>query len=113
MPLMSIDDIKSKAPDRTAFTAAKKLASPTHWGTLGQEGQILWGVAVGSKGDEYAVYIDMSRDALECSCPSRKRPCKHTLGLLILEASGHAIPTAPAPSDHKWKAEDRYSRSWE
>lgn len=113
MALMSLDDIKNKAPDRTSFTAAKKLGTAASWSKLGQKDKIVWGIAVGSKGDEYYVYADVGKDEMECSCPSRKRPCKHALGLLILDASGHQIPEAEMPSDHQWSAKDRYSRSWE
>lgn len=115
MALMEIDDIKDKAPDRKAFATAKKLATPGKWSALGQDGDnILWGTALGSRGDQYSVYIDLSRDALECSCPSRKRPCKHALGLLILDANGeHPIPAAATPDGHRWEAEDRYYSSWE
>ncbi|MEL6178676.1 MAG: SWIM zinc finger family protein, partial [Myxococcota bacterium] len=94
---------------------AKKLAIPAKWDQVGRVGpNIVWGVALGSRGDRYAVYIDISRDALECSCPSRKRPCKHALGLLIMEANGnHTIPEADLPDGHRWEAEDRYYSSWE
>jgi uncharacterized Zn finger protein len=113
MPLMSLDDVKNKAPDRTAFTAAKKIANPTNWDKLGQDGNILWGVATGSKGDTYYTYADVGSSELECSCPSRKRPCKHALALLILDASGHQMPTEPMPYSHRYNAKDRYASSWE
>jgi hypothetical protein len=113
MPLLSLDDIKNKAPDRTAFAAAKKIATAASWSSLGRQPNILWGVALGSKGDSYSVYIDASRSAFECNCASRKRPCKHALALLILDASGQEIPDKEPASNHKWQAEERYYRSWE
>jgi hypothetical protein len=113
MPLLSLDDVKNMAPDRTAFTAAKKIATASNWDTLGQQDKLLWGVAIGSKGDSYYTYANTATSDWQCSCPSRKRPCKHVLGLLILDASGHQIPAAPMSSDHSYNAKDRYSSSWE
>lgn len=112
MPLMTLDDIKEKAPDRKAYAAAKKVATDSKWARFGRQDKILWGVAKGSSG-EYSVFVDTERDALECSCPSRKRPCKHALALLILDANEHDIPDAAPPDGHRWEAEDRYYSSWE
>jgi len=113
MALISIDDIKEKAPDRKAFATAKKIAVPSSWSTLGRHGAILWGNAIGSSGDGYAVYVDTAANSLQCSCPSRKRPCKHALAILIMDAEGTAIPDAEPPSGHKWDAEERYQSTWE
>ncbi len=112
MPLMTIDDIKEKAPDRRAFAAAKKVAVLASWSSIGRDNNCLWGVAVGSSGDSYSVYVE-GNNTLECSCPSRKRPCKHSLALLILDANGDEIPDSPLPANHKWLAQDRYYSSWE
>ena len=112
MPLMTTDEIKEKAPDRRALAAARKLAKDGKWQSLGRQGEILWAVIQGCRGDEYSVHIDGSRSALECSCPSRKRPCKHALALLIYDTKND-IPDAEVPNNHKWEAEDRYYRDWE
>src|SRR5688572_20194924 len=115
MPIFSLDEVKNMAPDRTAFTAAKKIATANNWDQLGQQDKVIWGVAIGSKGDSYYAFANMTNGGkeLECSCPSRKRPCKHVLALLILDASGHQMPSAPMPSDHEYNAKDRYASSWE
>lgn len=111
MARLTSDEIKDMAPDRAAFAAAKKLATATNWPQVGQQGDVLWGVCSGSS--NYKVYVDLSRTALECSCPSRKRPCKHALALLLLDAADHPMPEAEPPYDHKYEAEDRYYSSWE
>lgn len=114
MAKWTLDDLKEKAPDRKAFAAAKKLASPPAWKDLGKEGHILWGNAIGSSGDTYAVHVDTNREELNCSCPSRKRPCKHTLAILIMDAEEtFEIPEADVPGGHRYEAEIRYQSSWE
>jgi hypothetical protein len=47
--------------------------------------------------------VDLSGPAYKCSCPSRKFPCKHALGLLLLWAEG-AVPeeSAPAAFSQAW-----------
>lgn len=113
MPLTSETDVRREAPDAKAFTAAKTVAKRAKWQRLGRDGQVLWGTAIGSS-DHYSVYVDVAHHELECSCPSRKRPCKHALGLMLLEANESAsIPDAAVPSGHKYAAQERYYDSWE
>jgi hypothetical protein len=42
----------------------------------------------GSGKKPYEVAVDLDRPAYRCSCPSRKIPCKHALGLLLMWSSG-------------------------
>lgn len=46
----------------------------------------VWGLCQGSGKEPYQVRIDLSEPAFKCSCPSRKFPCKHGIGLLLLLA---------------------------
>jgi hypothetical protein len=46
----------------------------------------LWGECQGSGSKPYQTRIDLGQLAFKCSCPSRKFPCKHGLGLLLLHA---------------------------
>jgi Family of unknown function (DUF5691)/SWIM zinc finger len=55
-----------------------------------------WGLCQGSGANPYQVAVDIAGPAYKCSCPSRKIPCKHALGLLFLVADGGA-PTADPP----------------
>lgn len=107
---MTEDDVKNLAPDRAAFAEAKKLATPGKWREAARWGEVLWGVAIGSQGD-YAVYLEPSSKNLSCSCPSRKRPCKHALALL-LRGTG-ALPEAEPPAGHVYDAQERYRSTWE
>ncbi|MCB9744170.1 MAG: SWIM zinc finger family protein [Alphaproteobacteria bacterium] len=101
MTPLSVDEIKALAPDARAMTAARKQGKPDKWRLLGKDGDALWGVAVGSQGDAYAVFA-RGPDALGCSCPSRKRPCKHVLGLLLIAADGYAFQERALPEGHRY-----------
>jgi len=47
----------------------------------------------------------------KCSCPSRKLPCKHSLGLLMLFADGRSVPAgSPPPFVLEW-AQGRAKRA--
>jgi uncharacterized Zn finger protein len=83
------------APDDKAVAAGRRLASSAHWQGLGRSGRALWGECKGSR--RYQTRVDLSDLAARCSCPSRKLPCKHTLGLLFLAAAGE-VPEGGRPS---------------
>lgn len=89
----------SLAPDAGALKSAQGLASPRKWLELGSDGDFVWGLAQGSGANPYQVRIDLAEPAFKCSCPSRKFPCKHALGLLLLRAAQPgAIPQAAQPA---------------
>lgn len=101
MKTLSIEQVQSLAKDSRSFADAKKLAKASLWRRLGREGEAVWGVVLGSKGDAYAVYARSPEDA-RCSCPSRKIPCKHALALLLLAANGHAFQEEALPMGHRY-----------
>jgi len=96
------EEVQGLAPDARSFADAKKLAKPSAWRRLGRDGEALWGVALGSKGDAYAVFVKSVTDA-QCSCPSRKKPCKHALALLLLVANGHEFVEEALPRGHRFE----------
>ncbi|MDI3285186.1 SWIM zinc finger family protein [Polyangium sp. 15x6] len=98
---LTVDRVQALASDARAFSDGKKLAKASAWRRLGREGDAVWGVALGSKGDAYAVFARSADDA-RCSCPSRKRPCKHALGLLLLAANGHTFVEEALPAGHRY-----------
>lgn len=76
------------APDPASAKAGEGLASPRKWVSLGREqSDVLWGECQGSGPKPYQVQIDLREPAFKCSCPSRKFPCKHGLGLLLIFAA--------------------------
>jgi hypothetical protein len=88
------------APDASAAQAGRKLATPKQWSNLGYNTQGLWGECRGSA--LYQVRVDLASLSVKCSCPSRKFPCKHGIGLLLLAS---AAPDALAEGDPpEWMA---------
>jgi hypothetical protein len=84
------------APDSSSASAGKKLANAKHWKSLGQSTEALWGECQGSA--LYQVKVDLSTFTIQCSCPSRKQPCKHGLGLLLLTSTTpDSVPLAEPP----------------
>ncbi len=66
------------------------------WSDLGCDGSALWGSCRGSGKAPYLAAVDLTGPAYRCSCPSRKFPCKHAVGLLLCWSEGR-IPTGAAP----------------
>jgi len=93
------------APDPASASAGQKLATERSWQGLGRDERAAWGECKGSA--LYQVRIDLSDLATKCTCPSRKFPCKHALGLLLLVA-GQRLPSGSPPD---WVAEWLSKRS--
>lgn len=53
----------------------------------GGDSEVLWGLATGSGKNPYQTLVSLTDLASKCSCPSRKFPCKHALGLMFLTVS--------------------------
>src|SRR5215204_4271633 len=94
------EQVLSLAPDVAAHKAARSLGSPRPWRDIGFRGgdpPTLWGLCQGSGSTPYQTCVDLAEPAYRCSCPSRKFPCKHTLGLLLLwSAGGVEVDEPPA-----------------
>lgn len=84
----TVDDVLRLAPDATAAGAARRLSVSPVWSQLGASGSLVWGKCQGSAREPYQVTVDISEPAFRCNCPSRKHPCKHSLALLMVWASG-------------------------
>ncbi|MHC3468300.1 SWIM zinc finger family protein [Streptomyces sp. 7R007] len=96
------DQVLALAPDDASRKAGSKLGAAGPWSEAGSSDEgTVWGLCKGSGSKPYQTVIDMadaSGPAYKCSCPSRKFPCKHALGLLLLWAGGDgAVPTGQAP----------------
>ena len=78
------EQILSLAPDAPVAKDGKALAAPRKWAALARDGDAVWGEIKGSGKTPYQAQIDLTGPAFKCTCPSRKRPCKHTLALFLL-----------------------------
>jgi hypothetical protein len=96
---LSEDQILTLAPDEASKKSGKDLANPNKWVSKGANEQALWGEAQGSGSKPYQTQVDLSNIAFKCSCPSRKFPCKHGLGLMLFYARQQSSFTdAEAPA---------------
>ncbi len=80
------DQILSLAPDESSRKSGKDLANPAKWVSKGINELALWGECQGSGSKPYQTQVDVASIAFKCSCPSRKFPCKHGIGLMLLHA---------------------------
>ena len=99
--MLSVEQIRSTAPDAASFTAGQKIAKQT-WNVVGASERALWGEIKGSGKTPYAVMVDLRAFAYRCSCPSRKLPCKHVLGLLLRCAENHDASGEEPTSVVEW-----------
>ncbi|MFJ9103900.1 SWIM zinc finger family protein [Streptomyces sp. NPDC102405] len=112
------DQVLALAPDASSRKAGSKLGAAGPWSEAGssEEGTV-WGLCKGSGSKPYQTVIDIADaagPAYKCSCPSRKFPCKHALGLLLLWAGGEgAVPPGPTPDWAEQWIEGRRQRTQE
>ncbi|WP_033339357.1 SWIM zinc finger family protein [Catenuloplanes japonicus] len=90
------------APDASSAKGAQSVSGAAKWEAVGLNDDVLWGLCKGSGKKPYQACVDLSGPAYKCSCPSRKFPCKHALGLLLLWSAG-SVPTGDPLPD--WVAE--------
>ena len=88
-PLLSLtsEQIGALAPDDASRKAGQGLAKASKWVTVGSSSRAVWGECQGSGSKPYQTIVDSEDLAFKCSCPSRKFPCKHGLGLLLYAES--------------------------
>jgi hypothetical protein len=101
MESLSREQVLGLAPDAAAAKAASGQAVGSRWTGLGHDQRAAWGECQGSGASPYRCQAALADWATRCSCPSRKVPCKHALGLLLLLADG-VVPDASCPD---WVAE--------
>lgn len=109
MPAFSEDQVIALAPDESSARSSRDLANPRKWVSYGASEKLIWGVCQGSGASPYQTCIDTGEPAFKCSCPSKKFPCKHALGLFLLfcrTQSTFEIQSAPG-----WASQWLQSRS--
>lgn len=93
----TVEQVAAVAPSPKSVAAAEPLATAGRWTALGADERALWGRCRGSGAEPYETMVDHAEVAWRCSCPSRKLPCKHAVGLLLLWTRG-GVPDGVAPS---------------
>jgi hypothetical protein len=107
---LTAEQIRTLAPDGSAARSGEALGSPRRWTGAGRSDVAAWGLCQGSGSTPYQVAVDLANLAYKCSCPSRKIPCKHGLGLLFLVADGGAPIANPPDWAQAW-LDSRTSRA--
>ncbi|MCA9805803.1 MAG: SWIM zinc finger family protein [Cyanobacteria bacterium HKST-UBA02] len=95
----SRDQVLALAPDDSSRKAGEGLSTTRKWSNLGSDGRSLWGECQGSGSRPYQTCVDLGEPAFKCSCPSRKFPCKHGLGLFLLFAADSGAVAEGEPPD--------------
>lgn len=95
--MWTVAQVEGLAPDAGSLKAGRQQASLSKWSGLGQDGRSLWGLCQGSGKEPYQVQVDLNEPAFRCSCPSRKFPCKHGLGLMLLWVEKNAALARAEP----------------
>jgi hypothetical protein len=86
------EQVLALASDPASAKAGQSLARTQKWSGTGSSARALWGMCQGSGSKPYQTAVDLSGPAFRCSCPSRKFPCKHALGLLLLWSADEVRP---------------------
>jgi hypothetical protein len=94
-----MEQVLALAPDAGSAKSGKDLAAPRKWVRLGQADGVIWGECQGSGANPYQAKVELTEPAFHCSCPSRKFPCKHALGLFLIWAGQPlALPAGEPPA---------------
>ncbi|CAM5411025.1 SWIM zinc finger family protein [Streptomyces tanashiensis] len=92
------EQVLALAPDEASRRAGSELGTAGPWSETGCDEDAVWGLCKGGGSTPYRTVVDTTGPAYSCGCPSRKSPCKHALGLLLLRAAdGIAAEDSPAP----------------
>jgi hypothetical protein len=105
-PRWSAEQVLALAPDATSQKAGRTLGTARPWSGTGfsPDPATVWGLCQGSGRTPYQAIVDLAEPAYRCSCPSRKFPCKHALGLLLLWSAGGVAPAEPPDWVTEWQA---------
>jgi hypothetical protein len=113
----SREQIFSLAPDDATCQLASNMAAPSRWANLYQHKTadlyLVWGEIKGSGKDPYRCVIHLRHPQFGCTCPSSKRPCKHSLALLLLFAEEPFAFLQAEPPDwvSKWITRNTQAQS--
>jgi hypothetical protein len=98
--------IIEQSPNEKALLDARELVRVGALRNLGKndDGSLVFADCRGSSGAPYNVSMDLGsgtdKPTLRCSCPSRQRPCKHILGLMLAYAqNGATFSITATPQD--------------
>lgn len=111
--MLTPEQVLALAPDPASAKSGRDIATRRKWLMVARSGDTaLWGECQGSGSKPYQTQIDLGEPAFKCSCPSRKFPCKHGIGLLLLFATdAAAFPESEIPDWVKAWLDSRSERA--
>lgn len=92
------------APDQFTLRASRGAADRQRWQSLHQDSATIWGIFPNGRNKTGEAAVFLPSLSLTCSCTSRKFPCRHTLGLLLLwqQQAKQFTPLPPPPHPAAW-----------
>lgn len=93
------EKITALAPNDSTERRGRTLANSSKWNYVATNYEAIWGECKGSGSQPYLVQINLNGPKFKCSCPVRKPPCKHILGLFFLFAKSSAVFKYQAPPE--------------
>ncbi len=105
---LTYDHILTLAPDAGTAQRAKSVAHAQRWHSLEGNGRAIWGT-LGDPADPYRTAVDFEGMGFRCTCPVRRLPCKHGIGLLLLFSKNNDAFQLAEPPD--WVADWLKKRS--
>ena len=87
--MWSTQQILTFAPDAGTAKRGQDLATQRKWRNLQGNERAVWGECKSSGASYYLTAVDMNGPAFKCNCPSRKFPCKHAVGLMLLVSNNN------------------------
>lgn len=80
----SYEQLLQLAPDATTLERSRRLFFSKGWDYLQGNGQWLWGAYSTQYGNTSKAAVRLDPPLFRCSCKSRKKPCHHSLALVLL-----------------------------
>nr|WP_202888413.1 SWIM zinc finger family protein [Kribbella solani] len=90
--MWDVERVLGLASDAASVKAGRGVAGSGKWTGSGATERAVWGLCRGSGKEPYQCVVDLGGPAYKCSCPSRKFPCKHALGLMLRWVNGEVQP---------------------
>lgn len=101
--IITEDLVRVSAPNGTAVSNARKISASGGFTSLyrTEDSTLIFGDCKGSGSSVYSTSADFSGEVpvFRCSCPSRQRPCKHCIAIMIEWLAGKEFTAAQIPED--------------
>lgn len=100
----SLEQVLAVAPSPGSVAVAEAFTEASRWSATGADDRVVWGRCQGSSHEPYDTAVDHIGVGWRCSCPSRVRPCKHALALLLRWVRGEITAGQAPPAVASWIA---------